>query len=291
MDSAKQAVRWGIPGWLFFLFFFINHTFFLYLFNLIIKKSINFSFSTIITSYKIDFSSILVIVGILGIPIGYIIYQFYFIMSRSLPKDISELCNLKSINDDIDIKSKEISKEWVSEETKNNESLGKLKSEGVISFIFKNFSQWTYRRILNIIFWRRTKTVLERLQQIESLEIKWALVDVLTRKKILENKDLKNGYDEIIRRDNHLSDIIHSLGAVSYSTLFAYIFYFLNLTKNLYFNLYLYNNGKIIFIGTFLICYLFPLMLTIIFIFVAKYNARKSTVHKITFIREFIKSK
>ena len=291
MDSAKQAIRWGIPGWLFFLFFFINHIFFLYIYNLTIKKDISFSFGTIINSYKIDFSSILIIVGILGIPIGYIIYQFYFIISRSLAKEISELCNLKNDDDNIVTKSKKISKKLIIEETKNNKNLRKLGEEGILPYLLKNFFQWVYRRLSNLFSWRKTKAVIERTQQIDLLEIKWAQVDFLIRKKILNNGKLVNGYNEIIKRDNHLSDMIHSLGAASYSALFSLIFYALNLTKNLILNLHFYKNTELKFIGIFSICYLVPLIITAVFIFIAKQNARKTTIHKIVFLKEFINYK
>jgi hypothetical protein len=291
MDSAKQAIRWGIPGWLFFLFFFINHTFFLYVYNLTIKKDISFNFSAIISSYKIDFSSILIIVGILGIPIGYIIYQFYFIISRSFAKEISELCNFKKGDDNIITKSKKLLKKLNIEETKNNKNLKRIDSEGILPYLFKNFSQWIYRRLSNLFSFRKTKAVTKRTHQIDLLEIKWAQVDCLLRKKILSNDKLVNGYDEIIKRDNHLSDMIHSLGAASYAALLSLFFYASNLTKNLILNFHFYKNAEWKFIGIFFICYLVPAIITTSFIFVAKQNARKTTIHKIAFLTEFINHK
>ena len=280
MDNAKQAIRWGIPGWLFFLFFLANHTFYLYVFHLLLKKE-NFGITTVFNSYDISFSTILVIVGILGIPIGFIIYQLYFVLSRTLPKDVSgSFLNNKNTKNI----ASGIYDSWNKEVERINEELKTVKSQGFITFSLRNLIHWVNRRILNIVFLRRSVTVTKRQNEIEELEIKWATVDVLFRKKILEKMD-KIAYEEIIRRDSHLSDIFHSLGATNYSAFLAYIAYAINLTKNLFFNFYLYASDKSAFIIYFSLCYLIPLILTLFYSFIAWNNRTKCAIHKIAFMK------
>lgn len=256
------------------------------MFNFFITKNREFGINTVLISYPIDFAGLLVIIGVLGIPIGYVIYQIYYVSSRSFPIDISTLI---MPNKDNEKRFEKICKDW----NKGTEDLNKefkgLKKQGLPFFILKNFIQWIYRRLLNIFLWRRTKTIMERFNDIEKFEIKWAMIDVLLRKKI-KNSNLKNMFSEVIKRDNHLSDIYHSLGTTNTSAFLACFIYYINLTKNLYFNINkFFYSDKLTFIIVYFICYFLPLFITLIYGLIAWYNRRKCICFKITFIKEFLK--
>ncbi|MBM3130389.1 MAG: hypothetical protein FJ009_17395 [Chloroflexi bacterium] len=88
MDTARQIIRWSIPGWCFFILL----TLFIALGSVIAAiptgKIIDFTFKEFSTNLGSTFlnATFGILLGFAGIPIGYLLYQFHFIRHwRGLP--------------------------------------------------------------------------------------------------------------------------------------------------------------------------------------------------------------
>jgi hypothetical protein len=76
MNSSRQLIRWGLPGWICCLF--------LILFIIITFITNNYNLWWFINKFE-KFSGILIMLAAVSIPIGFIIYQFYYCLYWYIP--------------------------------------------------------------------------------------------------------------------------------------------------------------------------------------------------------------
>ncbi|MEC3693557.1 BA5345 family protein [Bacillus subtilis] len=82
--ETKYLIRWGIPGWMFLFWIVLN--LFIQDHNLVINK-INFDQLSKIIGILISF-------GVVGVVIGYVFHQLYFLLLWILNKDIDKTVNM-----------------------------------------------------------------------------------------------------------------------------------------------------------------------------------------------------
>jgi hypothetical protein len=276
LDTARQAIRWGIPGWLFILtLFFFN---FLYRFveN---AKSYNFSLWLALKTYFDIGTGIVALIGVLGIPIGYIIYQIYFTYLRSISSDDQYYhmeCLLKGYNKSQDYQN--FINDW------NNLEKCEQAEEFKATF-FSRFFKNIYRgstKILKCIFnFKKINTIDTLRREIYEKEIKWSWVDIDVLKSDPKFHDLK-------QRQQYLSDIYHSLGATRISIILAYLIHMCIVIKDIILiytgNIQIDLRKAIILIAVSIT----PLIIILLSTYVCELNRKNILIHKFVILRSIL---
>lgn len=94
--DTKHIMRWGIPGWYFIL-------------NIVLVVSFIFGFEWIISTQFIAPS---IIITLMGVPLGYILYQPYFFLSNFCYKDYTLDWNLNLLKQENEDKRDFLSKRY-----------------------------------------------------------------------------------------------------------------------------------------------------------------------------------
>ena len=229
MDSTKQAIRWGIPGWIFVFYFFFFQLIGVFLNNFIVLHR-NFTFFDLLNLFSKMGNSfgttIVLVISILGIPIGYIIYQIYFASSRNFSLDLEFLyLDFFKLDASSQKKINEYFLDWslISSNLKKGEEKYFMKRIGI--YRFKSFLSFLITCLDSIVYGFKKLDQRKTKDYLSYKEIEWVVIN----SRWLKTKSLKKEEKE---KDIHLADIYHSLGAASYACLLACLLHFISILKD-----------------------------------------------------------
>jgi hypothetical protein len=278
MDSAKQAIRWGIPGWLFLLTFFL-FDFFYRFFQQDFTTITSSTFWEALKPYLNISSGAAALIGFLCIPLGYVIYQIYFAYQRSLSLEsqyrymdglLTGVESLKGYESFIeDLKKMEDEEKYY--EQKNP----------IISRFFKNIYKGSAKTIKSVLHFKKVKKVEDIRREVNINEVKWGWIDMLI--------DSSTAPFEIKQRQRHLSDLYHSLGATRTAIVFSYISLLIVILKD--FVIRILNNSldkRTNIVG--ILAIILPLFIILISTFVAELNRNNIIINKFIILRYILEN-
>jgi hypothetical protein len=194
MDSARQVIRWALPGWIMALF---------YAFFIMVGIALHGNGQNIYKDFlKIIYDNLLIL-GVVSIPIGFILYQLYHWAYWFIP--FPALWKLKLYN------PKDRGREILSgtEHLDFNAIFGQT----LYSAPSSAYKKWWF-------FYHKSTDIMTRYRQ------NWNLADSAWY-LALANEKYKNVNDFLERRNQFLGDIYHSLGACQIAILLSYFTYIL----------------------------------------------------------------
>jgi len=211
VDTARQVIRWTIPGWLLIMFFAI--------FTMLKSIIIGTPLAEIINLVPVPAFSFAGL-AIIGIPLGYVIYQIYYwgywkvLPSRIVPDDrgqsiLKDISGINSYFRDHLLKESGYKRELYRTDEATYEISSKFFS--VLLCLLPSF-----RRI------PRKMSKPERKELIEKYQDNWYLAEFAWYKSLSKFPHVANILQEEFK---YLFDVFHSLGAVRVSVMGAIFFY------------------------------------------------------------------
>lgn len=195
MDTARQVIRWALPGWVMYLFLLIFIAI-----NFILPGPINHIYLRILEQVP----SLLVPLGVASIPLGFLIYQFYHWAYWYLP--LPALGDKKLI-DPIDRGRTILS---------SIES--KLDIEALYGYDLIDAEETPFKKVW-WIFYFKSISIMDKYRK------NWHLSDSLWYLALTDPR-YKASSEFLEKRNQMLGDIYHSLGACYQAVGAAFIIYF-----------------------------------------------------------------
>jgi hypothetical protein len=195
MDTARQVIRWALPGWVGFLFWIS----FVAVNALLLAQS-----HQIYLDILGKVNDLLLPLGAASIPIGFLIYQFYYWSYWYLP--IPSLAK-RNIAD-----PKDRGREILSA-VKEHVDFGPIFFKHLTPTPETAFKEW------GPIYYKSAQTMAEYREN-------WHLADSVWYLTLTDDR-YKNTAEFLEKRNQFLGDIYHSLGACYHALTCAYVLYLL----------------------------------------------------------------
>lgn len=202
MDSARQIVRWALPGWMMLLFWMV----FITITATLHESKVSLYWETL--SYT---QALLVPLGAAAIPMGFIIYQIYYWVYWYVP--IPSIAR-KNFADPVD---------------RGREILSGVRRQVDFKIVFDNpLVETESTAFSKPIPWipfsfKSVKTMTLYRKNWHLAESAWYLA--------LSDERYKNTAEFLEKRNQFLGDIYHSLGACYNALFIAYLFYLVSVVR------------------------------------------------------------